>query len=332
MTKLGKAKYGAKSARKYFKLKDGEQVFRILPPLGELADEGRWSVYHTVHYGYKNSENRMRPFLSPEVKGKEGQVLVEDVAKTRIETLKMELDKAKKSGNTAAVEKLNKLVGPTGMYNLDKNHYVNAIERGTGTIGILKLRHKAKLALDAEIKKLMAAGVDPLSPENGRFFTFSRSGKGLDTLFNVTVFKEKLDVPGVGMVEREVVHKLDDATVSRLSDEAGELNKLFKQVSAEDVNKIVETSDLMSGVSSYLDELFGKSGHQEVIEEHAETGEAETYKTAEAPKTVEAPKAETKVTSVTLPNTALTETVHKAQTITELSDEEFMKRLEAGTL
>jgi len=48
--KIGKAKFGAQNQqRKYFKLKDGEQAYRILPPLGELADQGRWSIFHSVH-------------------------------------------------------------------------------------------------------------------------------------------------------------------------------------------------------------------------------------------------------------------------------------------
>src|SRR5271155_5530075 len=114
-TKIGKARYGSSvSQRKYFKLKDGEQAFRILPPLGELADAGRWSVFHSVHYGYKTSDGKQKPFLSPEVKNrKTNMVEVQDAAKERIETLKAKYEEAKKSGNKAVFDKLHELVGPT---------------------------------------------------------------------------------------------------------------------------------------------------------------------------------------------------------------------------
>src|ERR1700679_396603 len=125
--KIGKARFGGQQQqRKYFKLKDGEQVYRILPPLKELADSGRWSVFHSVHYGYKGTDGKQKPFLSPEVKNrKNNMVEIPDAAKDRISTLKAKFEEAKASGNKAALEKLDILVGPTGMYNLDNNHYMN---------------------------------------------------------------------------------------------------------------------------------------------------------------------------------------------------------------
>ena len=229
--KIGKAKYGAQNQqRKYFKLKDGEQAYRILPPLGELADQGRWSVFHSVHYGYKSTDGKQKPFLTSEVKNrKTGMIEVADAAKDRITNLKAKLEEAKKAGNKAVVDRLDPLVGSQGMYNLDNNHYMNVVD-AQGNIGILKIRHKAKLALEAEIKKLNSDGVDPLSVDNGRFFVFTRTGMGRDTTFGVKVLKEKLTVQGVGVVERDVVHTLDDETVNRLSTEAGELNKIFQVI------------------------------------------------------------------------------------------------------
>ena len=45
--KIGKAKYGA-GKKTYFKLKDGDQTFRILPPLGDLADDGVFTTESTT--------------------------------------------------------------------------------------------------------------------------------------------------------------------------------------------------------------------------------------------------------------------------------------------
>ena len=78
---------------------------------------------------------------------------VADAAKDRITNLKAKFEEAKKAGNKAVVDRLDPLVGSHWMYNLDNNHYMNVVD-AQGNIGILKIRHKAKLALEAEIKKL----------------------------------------------------------------------------------------------------------------------------------------------------------------------------------
>lgn len=327
-TKIGKARYGAlgQPQRKYFKLKDGEQAFRILPPLGELADTGRWSMFHSVHYGYKTSDGKQKPFLSPEVKNRKTNVVeIRDAAKERIEMLKAEFEKVKKSGNKAALDKLNALVGPTGTYNLDNNHYMNVVDR-EGNIGILKLRHRAKLALEAEIKKLNADGVDPLSPEDGRFFVFTRSGLGRDTVFAVRVLKEKMTVQGVGTVERDVVHKLDDELLNRLEREAGELGKLFRKLTAEQVSKVVETADIMTGVSSYLDVLFEK---KDKPVEQATTEQAVAEESYPEPETEDSTAMVASVVN-NKPTTAPIQ--NKMATVTEMDNDTFLKMLNEGGL
>jgi hypothetical protein len=341
--KIGKARYGAQNQqRKYFKLKDGEQAYRILPPLGELADQGRWSVFHSVHYGYKSTDGKQKPFLTSEVKNrKTGMVEVADAAKDRITSLKAKLEEAKKAGNKAVVDKLDPLVGATGMYNLDNNHYMNVID-AQGNIGILKIRHKAKLALEAEIKKLNSESVDPLSVDNGRFFVFTRTGMGRDTTFGVKVLKEKLTVQGVGVVERDVVHALDDETVNRLGTEAGELGKIFKSLTSEEVKQVVDGSDLMTGVSPVLDKIFGKVQTAVVADDAAaETAEAEAdvsvlgattniaaaVLAATPAVTVAAPATVTKITpkATVAPKTT-------AALVTEMSASDFLAALESGSL
>lgn len=346
--KIGKAKYGF-TQKKFFKLKDGENTFRILPPIGDLADEGRWSVYCAVHYGYKNSKGKLRVFQSPEVVNRKTKMVeVPDAASDRIKKLKLELDKAKESGNKAMVEKLLKLVGPNKpLYNLDKNHYMNAIDT-QGNIGVLKLRYKAKLSLDAQIKKLREKGIDPLSVDNGRFFVFTRSGTGLDTTFQVEIAQETLAIPNVGEVKRDIVHKLSDELIARLDSEAAELHKLFKAPTSEEVDKIVKMSDLMTGVSPAIDELFDTKSNDveqeeivdeeeeeevlveskvEVVETKQELAKVEVAKVVEAPKVVETPKVEavkpvqeTKVVSSQVQQTT-------AQQLSEMSDEDFLKSL-----
>lgn len=237
--KIGKASYGGGNKKTYFKMKDGDNVYRILPPLGELADKGIWSVFYNVHYGYKNSEGKLRPFQSSLIKNyKTKMIEAPDAALARIEKLKAQLAEAKASGNTALVQKLNEFVGPKGSFNLDNNHYVNAID-AQGNIGILKIRHRAKQALDVVIKRLREKGIDPLSVDSGRFFVITRSGMGLDTTFQVNTLTRTINVPGVGDVQQEVVHALDESLISRLAGEAADLGKLFKKPTPEQIARIV---------------------------------------------------------------------------------------------
>jgi len=241
--KIGKAKYGGDfKKRNYWKLKDGSSgPYRILPPLGDLADKGRWSVYYNIHYGYFNSKEKMRTFQSPLVKNNKTKMIeVPDAALERIQNLTAQLDAAKAAGNEKLASKILELVGgKKSRFNLDSHHYMNVID-AQGNIGILKIRHRAKQALDAAIKILKEKNIDPLSVEDGRFFVFHRSGTGRDTTFSVSVLTETLNVEGVGEVQRPVVHRLTDDLINRLGDEAAELDKLFKRPTAEEVARIVK--------------------------------------------------------------------------------------------
>src|ERR1700676_1574495 len=92
MSVFGKAKFGG-NKRTCFKLKDGDSTYRVLPPMGECAEEGIWSKFQSVHYGYKNSKGESRAFQSPLVRnGKTKMVEVPDAALERIQQLTAKLD------------------------------------------------------------------------------------------------------------------------------------------------------------------------------------------------------------------------------------------------
>lgn len=261
MSKFGKAKYGG-NKRNYFKIKDGDNVFAMLPPMnigkGTLGDKGIWAVFYNVHYGYKNSEGKLRPFQSSLVKNRKTKMVeVSDPALERIEKLKAQLEAAKKSGDQKMVAKLNEFVGPKGSFNLDNNHYINALDP-QGNIGVLKLRHRAKVALDAEIKRLREKGIDPLDPETLRYFVIRRTGTGLDTVFNVSVLTKTINVKDVGDVQQEVVTKLTDADADRIFSEAADLSSLFKSPTSAEIARLV--AEGASAVDEILDGKGAGSG------------------------------------------------------------------------
>lgn len=347
---FGQSNYGGNYTKKNFwKLKDGESVYRILPALGELAKEGRWSVFWKVHYGYKNSAGKLRVFESPLVKNNKSKMIeVPDAALERIEKLKAQFEEAKKTGNKELIAKLDKLVGQKGQFNLDSNHYLNVIDKA-GNIGILKIRHRAKVALDATIKKLRDKGVDPLSPDNGRFFVFSRSGMGLDTTFQVEVLKEKVHVEGHGELERDLVHKLTTEIANRCGSwqangtfrygEAANLLTLYKKPTSEQVARIVKEG--AKAVDEILDTRANdNAGNDDVSDEEAEdASQAQSAPVAattpnSSPVAATQPAPVQQVFQAPAPAVTTTQTFAEAPKATvsapavaEQSDEDFLKSL-----
>jgi hypothetical protein len=353
---FGKAKFSG-SNRNYYKLKDGTNgPYRILPPMGDLAEDGIWHVYYSIHYGYRNSKNEMRTFQSPLVKNRKTKMIdVPDAALDRINQLKAKLDAAKEAGDTALVAKITELVGgKKSRYNMDSHHYLNVIDT-QGNIGILKLRYKAKQALDIKIKELRDAGIDPLSPESGRFFTFLRSGSGLETVFAVSVYKKKFTVEGHGEVEQDVVHVITDdikrRCIVKKADgtleyrEAARLDTLFRRPTAEQVERIVKEGP------TAVDEILDAKTSDDVAPDTGDDEDAPTpTQTAPTPAPVQTAPAVAAVTQVTTPvTTPVQATVAPApvaapvatptpiapsaplttsQGLTEMSEADFLKSLD----
>lgn len=362
---MGRTDNNSKYKKKnFFQMKEGDVVLRILPPLNELKDAPNlgalaakkiWSKFHSVHFGYKNMEGKLRTFESPATKvegklpnGKTGKVLVpgSDPALDRIEDLKAKLETAKTVGNAPLAAKLTALVGMKGNYNIDNNHHMNVVDL-QGNIGVLKIRHKAKTALDEEIKKLEGKGIDPLSVNNGRFFVFTRTGSGNETNFKVSVYVETVDHPDLGQVDKPVVHKLTPDILSRIATEAADLDEVAVKLTTEEVAQIVATSDLLTGKSPKCDEYFdarwkAKKAATEAQEESSNEcpDETETSSTRNA-----APTAETAPTQTTAPTTPAAQTLTptpqaaatatptpapvkaQGQAVEELSDADFFAQI-----
>lgn len=250
--KIGKANYSGTSSRKeIFKIKDGDNVYRPLPPMGDLADQGRWSMYYRICWGYKDKSGKNRPFVSPrQVNFRTKMVDVDCAAfnysmavKDEYQELVKEAKALSKSGEVltdAMKEKLESLKARMMRYNIDSKHYINAIDL-EGKIGLLKLGANAMKGIKALGKELEAKGVDLCGLE-GRFVNIKRSGTGLDTQYTVLEHKTNVEVEIDGvkeLVQRSVPHKLDDSIIARLEGEAFELDKIYPEPSEAEVAQLV---------------------------------------------------------------------------------------------
>lgn len=327
---------GGYTKKKTFKIKDGRNCYRIFPSLGFNGKDpdGKPFKFYNVHYGYKNKEGKLRIFQSPLVKNRDTKMVEKpDAALERIETLKAGLESAKESKNKAVYDRLAPLVsGQKPLYNMDNNHHCIAINE-SGEIGFLKLRHKCKLQLDIEVKKLRAKGIEPFGAESGRFFIIDRSGTALETTFSVSIKKKTITVDGVGEVEQDIVHALTPEILSRLEAEAGDLDNLYIRPTSEEVAQIVKESELSTGISPNIDAILGKKAAVAQTVEGEEEGEEEpTATTAPSNAAPAATQAPAQSLSQAAPATTVTVQATPAPkaaapAVSEMSDEEFLKSL-----
>ena len=337
---LGKAKYG--SGKKVFKVQDGDNVFRILPPMGKLAKSGKWNLYYRVEWGYKNSAGKNRPFQDVRVVNRETKMVeVESAAHLRREALKdqkMQLITAlrKNPADVNLKTQLNTVTEAIKRFNLDSKYYLNAIDLN-GQIGLLKIGHKAFMALKTEIDKLRKTGVDPLSVENGRFFNFNRSnatGNFQDTAYQVTIYKENVQV-GNETYQKDKVHVLDGTIIARLSDEAFELSGMYPEVTASQVEHMVNVGP------AAVDEILGAGDKRSADSEDDDSTEETTNNTITHQETVTNIKGTVQsnesIAAVSTPVTpaapvtplATVDKVTVATTNAALSDDEFLKSIGA---
>jgi hypothetical protein len=150
--------------------------------------------------------------------------------------MKAKLQEARLAGNK---EVERQLAEKLENFNLNGRWYVNAVN-DQGQIGLLKIPHRAKQALDAEIKKLQNEGVQPLSLEAGRFFTFTRTGEGRDTLYQVTPTMETVEIPGHGKMSKPKGHSMSIQDLIAMEAQVSNLESLFKTPTPEQIADMVE--------------------------------------------------------------------------------------------
>ena len=289
--KLGKSKF-AGDKKEIFKIKDGDNVFRVLPPMGNLAELGVWSKHYRVCWGYKDSSGRNRPFVSPRVMNFNTKMVEVDCAAfNRTEKLKRQKDELVKKAKEFAqnrqpipedlkkeIEKAKELVM---RFNIDSKHHMNVMSQDD-KIGLLKLANRGMTALRTELQRMEASGVDATGVEGGRFMIIHREGTGLDTAYSVKEYKEQVQTEEWGLVDKSVPHTLTSATINRLDGEAFELDNIYPMPTPEEVAEIVaayEVSEIEG--SLVVDRILGA---QDSVKKDNTTAETKVQQRAEAVK------------------------------------------------
>jgi len=338
---FGQAKY-EQGSKNYFSFKKDQNSFilRIVPPMGELAESGKWSLYHRVEFGYKGSDGRMKPFLSPRVVNYQKMVEQESLAHLRREKITKQMDEAKRAGNDIVAAKCNDILRT---YNQDAKHYMNTIDL-QGNVGLFKIGHKGFQALKAEIDRLRTEGVDPISVDNGRYFVFARSGTGRDTLYTVKEYKQKQEIDGPnGKIVADVSfpHAIDAVAIAKIEEGAFNLKTVYPSVTPEEEKLIVE------GGPAGVDAVFAKKNDnpaskapapqaeapvpQQEAQQEAPQAQAEQPAQQQAAPQAEVPQQEAPQQEAQEAAPAQETPAAKGETdIGSMSDEDFFKQMENG--
>lgn len=336
---IGKANIDGFQRRKTFKLEQKKNnEYRILPPLGKLASKGTWDVGVAVHWGYKNSAGKMRPFQCVEKiewGANKEKIIVQECPRCKL-TNKAQLLYNKKDaelkdqgvGDEIRKAKLQHIAAYLQQFNRGFRHYANAMN-AAGEIGRLDYSARHRKLLVASLKDLQSKGIDALSPEQGVYFNFTYDGKDGHKVDVVTVSNSN----GTFSLK---TGPLTPAIIERLGNETFDLTDLFAVITVAQVQALVD-NEKDAGLPRLVDSIFESStreertststavDHDDLDPELAAFGPTPDAAPAAAPVTTLA-AAPTQATPVQAPTAAVVTTAVPAtapDAVTKLTDDEF---------
>lgn len=308
---IGKAKYNVSEKRNIFKIKDGNNVFRILPPIGTMADKNKWAVYAKIHWGLKTSDNKYMNFLCVEKKDNKTKMVTErcalcdeiaDMKATRDAKAKALADKGASREEIAVRTKTEE--DWLRKYNLDTKWHVNVINR-EGEVGLLKFAHSYYKDLELLINNLVdppkdpvtgkqvRKPIDPIDPAEGVLFDFFyREGNQKTRVQKVNLIKETKDVGGESV---EVIKKvpLSEAMLTKFMAGFYDLGNLARKLTPEEIKTIVSSKFSLEVIDSVYSSGRVTQAKEpvKVVEEPEEEEPTETEATL--PKVAKQPEVTT---------------------------------------
>ena len=213
--KIGFGKgYGNKVKKTWnkWKLAEGDNVYRILPPLGNLADDEIWHIYYRTHYGYLGidprnpTETQQRTFRCIEQMNHKTKMITQECPaceKYRVEEARVaaaEADLAKTLRSEGKPEQEIEEIMATALqpdknwlsrHNVDAKQFMNAMLPDGSAFGHLVMSHRTWKQLDEEFSTLKNEnGIDALDVDSGVLVNIKRTGKKIASVDKVTIVTE----------------------------------------------------------------------------------------------------------------------------------------------
>lgn len=223
-------------------LKEGSNVYRILPPAFSFAATGKWAVKYRLHKGVSGSNGR-RYFLCPEVFDFENKRIVRrcpECAKIEEMTGIFEKQKAELLAKGKSLEQLAPLAEflnfKTG-HSLENRWHMNVLSQDN-KIGHLVVPPKMKAAIDAACRKLMDRGINPIAADGGVWFNLEVSKNPSN--FTAEPVTEQTTINGE-RYDRVKPAPLTAEVRTRMQTEGSDLSHLYAALTIEQVGLIVDS-------------------------------------------------------------------------------------------
>ena len=235
---------------KRHKVKDGHNVYRVLPPFGESANGYPYKKWQIIWGLFDPESGRSRPFASSMTSEKKCPVTeYVQLLKKKAEKLSSQLAAAgvSEEDQKARLSTLNKLISDLN----PKTVYIYNAADKSGDVGLLELKSTAQ----KKIKSLMTEYIqtynqDPTSlnseeTDSGVWFDITRQGLGRDTEYDVKFVNIKSKDPTTGKITFEDDRSpLPDSVVENYANLGYDLNSVYQVKSYDELAEILEANML----------------------------------------------------------------------------------------
>lgn len=265
------------------KLKEGDNIFRILPPFGANHNGVLMAEWY-LHWGFTDSKAKAKPIVCTKRYENYCPICEEaNKAFTEKEEFIREYKSADGKVNYKSLPeeiriKYSELNEKFNQLRAQRNYYYNAVD-DSGKVGILKLAKTAKDKLNAKILDAYTRlSFNPTSLENGCFIKIIKTKTGnntWDVSYDVELVKRAVKEPDGTIVEKYDVGSVSDWIKNNFSKVAIDTHNMYPIRTSAEIIKI------MDGDTS----IFDKEGE---VKQQARNGA-----TAKGTTSAEAPKPET---------------------------------------
>lgn len=235
---------------KRHKVKDGNNIFRILPPFGESSNGYPYRKWQIIWGLFDPESGRARPFASSMTSEKKCPVTeYVQLLKKKAETLKGQLAASgvSEEDQKERLSSLNKLISDLN----PKTVYIYNAADKSGEVGLLELKSTAQKKMKSEMTSyIQTYNQDPTSlnseeTDSGVWFNITRQGLGRDTEYDVKIVQNKIKNPTTGKITFEDDRSpLADSVVENYDNLGYDLGSVYQVKSYDELAEILEANML----------------------------------------------------------------------------------------
>jgi len=205
----GKSNYTKETFKKTGKPNKGpgNNILRVMPAMHSLADEGKWAVYYTTHWGYQGthptdqSKSIVRPFRCIEDKNRQTGMVRQNCPECDVYNQKFDeaaafeaaLKAEKKYSEDEIKTKMKSRADWLQAHAPERKWYINVMYTDR-TFGDYKINHKThKKGIDTKIQELLESEIDATDLDSGVWFNIKRVGDGFTVPDVVEVVQKPIE-------------------------------------------------------------------------------------------------------------------------------------------